>query len=382
MSRRVMTAGTLRTVTPDSNKVKHLWSHASISDAFVLVSGQPGLDDEGNSVGEEAAQSRRALERVRMVLEAGGSSLQDVLSFRIFADSEETFRAAERVLAGEQPWRPAGSPEPAISGFIADQPIGGALLEIDAFAPVSGYGEPGSGPTDATGLIFFSGLAAQEEDLTRQLDALNSALRSRALTPRNLAKVTWYARDREVLRHAFRVWNDFSARHFPEGDFPAVTWVVVELPDGAAACIESIAMAGDRSTVALALPPGTETPPGTSEAVRIGDWIFPRGQSVAGAEGAARLADLPEQTAWALESTDQAIRAAGGAGLGDVVHATTWFSDASRYDELNVVRRTYYLKHFAEDSYPAGTAAVGGGPAEGDLINLDFIAYVEPTAKI
>jgi enamine deaminase RidA (YjgF/YER057c/UK114 family) len=48
----------------------------------VLVTGMAGIDEQGEVVGDIAAQTQRSLERVKEALEAAGASLEDVVRTR------------------------------------------------------------------------------------------------------------------------------------------------------------------------------------------------------------------------------------------------------------------------------------------------------------
>ena len=100
---------------------------------FVYASGQIPLDPAtGNLVeGQIKVQTRRALENLKAVLEAAGSSLDRVVKTTVFLKNIADFAAMNEVYAEY-----LGAAKPARSTVaVADLPRG-ALVEIDLVALV------------------------------------------------------------------------------------------------------------------------------------------------------------------------------------------------------------------------------------------------------
>jgi 2-iminobutanoate/2-iminopropanoate deaminase len=107
---------------------------------LLQVSGQGAVDPAtGRYVGEGdvRAQTRRTLDNVRAVLEAGGASVEDVIMFRVYLTAREHFPAlneayqeflAEHVPSGQLPCR---------TTVFVQLPHETMLVEIDALAVVS-----------------------------------------------------------------------------------------------------------------------------------------------------------------------------------------------------------------------------------------------------
>ncbi len=84
----------------------------------VYVSGQVAIDSEGNVVGkgDMRAQTRRALENVKTVLEAAGASLSDVVKVTVFLTDISRLMETHEVRAEFFP-----DPPPASSGNVSDE---------------------------------------------------------------------------------------------------------------------------------------------------------------------------------------------------------------------------------------------------------------------
>lgn len=115
----------------------HVFSQGVRKGGLLQVSGQGPMDPEVGAYigrGDVAAQTTRTLENVRAILEAGGSSVEDVLMFRVYLTDRSLFPAmneaygkfvSEHVPSGLLPSRTTvfvGLPHPEM------------LVEIDALA--------------------------------------------------------------------------------------------------------------------------------------------------------------------------------------------------------------------------------------------------------
>ena len=98
----------------------------------VYTSGQVALDPDGNVVGEGdmKAQTRRALENVKSVLEAAGASMGDVVKVTVYVTDISRLRDTHEVRAEFFP-----DPPPASTGIeVSALAFPGLLIEIEAIA--------------------------------------------------------------------------------------------------------------------------------------------------------------------------------------------------------------------------------------------------------
>ena len=115
----------------------HVFSQGVRKGSLLQVSGQGSVDPATGKyvgAGDVAAQTRRTLENVRAILEAGDAGLEDVLMFRVYLTTRDDFAAmneaygefiTEHVPSGNLPCR---------TTVFVDLPHEVMLVEIDALA--------------------------------------------------------------------------------------------------------------------------------------------------------------------------------------------------------------------------------------------------------
>lgn len=97
---------------------------------FIFVSGQVGaVDNNGKVIEGIEAQTRQVMERLKGVLEAGGSSLDDVVKTTVFITSAADFARMNEVYAGYFPVNP-----PARSTVVVSLVKPEMLVEIECIA--------------------------------------------------------------------------------------------------------------------------------------------------------------------------------------------------------------------------------------------------------
>ncbi|HEV7468669.1 MAG TPA: RidA family protein [Pseudonocardia sp.] len=115
----------------------HTFSQAVRKGGLLQVSGQGPMDPESNTYigeGDVRVQTRRTLENVRAILEAGGSSVEDVLMFRVYLTKREDFPLMNEVYGEFVAEHVPSGALPARTTVFVDLPHEVMLVEIDALA--------------------------------------------------------------------------------------------------------------------------------------------------------------------------------------------------------------------------------------------------------
>jgi 2-iminobutanoate/2-iminopropanoate deaminase len=110
------------------------YSQAIAHGGLVFVSGQLGIDPEGNMAeGGISGQTEQVMQNLSGILEAAGSSLQNVVKATIFLADLGDFQAMNEVYA-----RHMGDEPPARATFQVGALPSGALIEIEVIAAADG----------------------------------------------------------------------------------------------------------------------------------------------------------------------------------------------------------------------------------------------------
>ena len=105
------------------------YSQVVVSGDLVYTSGQVGRDRDGVFVSDEVpAQTRKALDNIRVALEAVGCSMDDVLKVSTFLGDNSYFRAYDQV------YREFFTPPYPARTTVAVEFDDETLLEIDVVA--------------------------------------------------------------------------------------------------------------------------------------------------------------------------------------------------------------------------------------------------------
>jgi reactive intermediate/imine deaminase len=123
--------------TADAPAPAHTFSQGVRKGDLLQVSGQGPMDPTTQSYigeGDVRVQTRRTLENIRGILQAGGASVEDVVMFRVYLTTREDFAAmneeygrfvGEHVPSGQLPCR---------TTVFVGLPHEIMLVEIDALA--------------------------------------------------------------------------------------------------------------------------------------------------------------------------------------------------------------------------------------------------------
>jgi 2-iminobutanoate/2-iminopropanoate deaminase len=110
------------------------YSQGIASGGFVFVSGQLGINAEGNMAeGGISAQTEQVMKNLSAILEAAGTSLQNVVKATIFLADLGDFQEMNEVYA-----RFMGDEPPARATFQVAALPSGALIEIEVIAVAGG----------------------------------------------------------------------------------------------------------------------------------------------------------------------------------------------------------------------------------------------------
>jgi 2-iminobutanoate/2-iminopropanoate deaminase len=108
------------------------YSQGIANGGFVFVSGQLGLDPDGNMVeGGISEQTEQVMKNLSAILEAAGTRLENVVKATIFLVDLGDFQAMNEVYA-----RYVGDEPPARATFQVAALPSGALVEIEVIAAV------------------------------------------------------------------------------------------------------------------------------------------------------------------------------------------------------------------------------------------------------
>lgn len=108
------------------------YSQAIIANGMIYTSGQIGLLPNGDIAGNGiASQTNQVLHNLKAVLEAGGSSMENVIKTTIFLADMDDFVAVNEIYAEH-----FGSHKPARSTVAAKTLPRNALVEIECIAVI------------------------------------------------------------------------------------------------------------------------------------------------------------------------------------------------------------------------------------------------------
>ncbi len=123
-----------RRIEPHPDKLWEAASKAFLVGNTLYLSGQIGLDADGNLVGDDmGSQARKALENIQEVLAAAGGTLQDLVHLTLYfkdgSDWSAYFEVAKEFFPSDPP--------PATGVIVAGLLQPALLIEINAIAVVN-----------------------------------------------------------------------------------------------------------------------------------------------------------------------------------------------------------------------------------------------------
>lgn len=124
-------------VTTKAPAPAHVFSQGIRKGPIFQISGQGAVDPQTNQyvgAGDVRLQTRRTLENIKAILEAGGSSAEDVLMFRVYLTSRQDFAAMNEAYGEFIDENVPSGALPSRTTVFVDLPHEVMLVEIDALA--------------------------------------------------------------------------------------------------------------------------------------------------------------------------------------------------------------------------------------------------------
>ena len=119
-------------ILPPGSSADSPYSPAVRAGGFLFLAGAVGVNPKTKeiAVGDAAAQTRQAMENVKEVLEAGGSSLDKVVKVQVFLTQAGDFQAMNSVFRTYFPSEPPARTTVVVKELVAKE----MLVEIDVTA--------------------------------------------------------------------------------------------------------------------------------------------------------------------------------------------------------------------------------------------------------
>jgi reactive intermediate/imine deaminase len=355
------------------------YSPAVKAGGLMYVSGTMAQDVSGAVVGkgDVAAQTARVIERMRDILVAAGSSLEQVAAVTVYLRSQADFAAMNDAYRGYWTKDP-----PTRTTVVNDLVLPDALVEMSMIAVPNG-GErvvihPGSwikSPNPysyaiKTGdTVFLAGLVSRngrdnsvvQGDIAAQTkvvpDNAGELLQAAGLTHANVVSARIYLPDLA----AFQTMNSVYRTYF--GSAPPARATVKAALAGPQYSVEiTLVASSSRKEV---VDDGRPANPNLSAAIRAGDRLY-----VSGMLGNTpdNKADVGAQTRETLARIRRALEA-GGATPADVVDALVYVTDVAQFAAMNEAYRPFFTRDF-----PARTTVQSGLVVPDGLVEIMMTA--------
>jgi aminoacrylate peracid reductase len=347
------------------------YSHAVTSDGLVFVSGTLAEDASGAIAGkgDVATQTKRILERMREVLTAAGSSLDQVVATMVYLRSVDDFAKMNEV------YRTFWTKDfPTRTTVAADLVLPDALIEMSMVAVANGAERvvihpdgwmkspnPYSYAIRTGDLLFLSGLVARNGrdnsfvagDVPAQtstvLDNAGELLKAAGMTFANVVSARIYLPD----LGPFQQMNEVYRKYFSSA--PPVRATVKAGLAGPQALVEITLVAS--SAPKEVIDDGRPVNPNLSAAIRAGKRVYVSGMLGNTPE---TKDDIAAQTRETLARIKHALEVAGCTPA-DVVDSLVYLTDVQNYSPMNEVYRAFFGRSFpARATVQSGLAAADG----------------------
>jgi 2-iminobutanoate/2-iminopropanoate deaminase len=355
------------------------YSQAVKAGGLIYIAGATSQDASGSTApkGDVKGQTKAVIERMRALLTAAGSSLDQVVAVTVYLKSAGDFAAMNEVYSGF--W--AKDP-PTRTTVVADFVVPDALVEISMIAVPTGAERivihpaswikspsPYSYAIRTGDTLFLSGLVSRNGrdnlvvpgDINAQtavvLDNATELLKAAGMTLENVVSSRVYLPDVA----SFQPMNAIYRKYFTSAP-PARATVVAGLA-GSQYVVEITLVAS--SSQKRVIDDGRPANPNLSAAIRAGDRVY-----VAGMLGntAETRGDIGAQMRETLARIRRALGAAG-CSPADVNDAVVYLTDAKNFGAMNDVYRAFF-----ERDFPARATVQTGLVAADGLVEIMFTA--------
>lgn len=333
------------------------YSPAVSAGGFIYVSGTLAQDDSGAIVGkgDAAAQTRRVIERMRDVLAAAGSSLEQVVAVTVYLKSASDFAAMNE--AYRTYWRTA---PPTRTTVIADFVLADALVEMSMIAVPKGAPRevihpegwmaspnPYSYAIRSGDTVFLSGLVSRsgrdnsvvagdiDVQMRTVMENAGELLKAAGLSFANVVSARVYLPDGAV----FGRMNEVYRRSF-DGTAPPARATVLAGLAGSQYHVEITMIAS--SAPRTAVSNGRPANPNLSPAIRSGSRLYVSGMLGSTPETKGNPAAQTKET---LERIGRTLQAAGFTPA-DVVDSMVYLTDTANFGAMNEVYRAFFGQQF------------------------------------
>jgi 2-iminobutanoate/2-iminopropanoate deaminase len=347
------------------------YSVAVKAGGFIYLSGTLAGDTDDSSASDVGSETRRTLERMRDVLHAAGSSLDDVVAVMVYLTSASDFQAMNQAYRAFWPGDP-----PTRTTVITTLVVRDARVEISMVAVPRGSERavllpagwkkspnPYSYAIRTGETVFLSGLVARRGsdntfvggDVRVQtrtiMENAGELLAAAGLTFRNVVSAKIY------LTRAvdFAAMNEVYRECFP--DAPPVRATVQSGLAGPEAVVEITFVASSAARKAIGAPPSGLP---LSPAICAGRHVFVSGML---GNTADTVGDVAAQTRLTLSRIDATLRDAG-ASRSDVVDALVYITDAASFGTMNGEYRAFFGGDFPARATVVTPLVAGDGLVE------------------
>jgi len=351
------------------------YSQAVKAGGFVHVSGTLAQNAAGDMVGEGdvGAQTRRIVERMREILAASGSSLEQVVAVTVYLKSASDFAPMNEVY--KTFWQ---ADPPTRTTVIADLVLPEALVEMSMIAVPNGAERTVIHPADwmkspnpysyairSGQTLFLSGLVSRNgrdnavvpgdirQQTKRVMENAAELLKAAGMSHGNVVSARVYLPDTSV----FQQFNEVYRSYFQTAP-PARATVKAGLA-GSQYNVEItlVASAAAREVISAGRPAN----PNLSPAIRAGNTIYVSGMlgNTPDTKG-----DAGAQTRETLARIGRTLEAAGCAPQ-DVVDGLVYLTDLKNFQAMNEAYRAFFGKDF-----PARTTVQAGLVAPDGLVEI------------